>query len=883
MSKEAEELTAKDIEETLQLLCSDKVAIRIMLRPKEGQERGKVKEGVFDNYEDAAKALAQYDRKADIYFTINPVYSPKKGYTINVLQDAIAGGSITDKDIIARRWMLIDIDSKHPKDIPATETEWLEALKLANVVKAYLKAQEFPDPIVASSGNGVHLLYRVDLPNDPESHDILRRCLGALADKFKQYDASVDRSVHNASRIIRLYGTQNIKGIEEEGRPHRLSYIKQVPSDGPKVVPTDVLVKLGGEASEAVKKISTRNLTVAKTIKHGERNPAMTQIAGRLRRAGLTPEEIFEVLMRQNQELCESPLPEHEIRIIVRSATGWDQGPYEEDIKIGDALEEDIHPTQVKAMELLKSGQFIAFCKRIVDRYHKFDDSLKVLMLYNLPRAGYTSPSINLFHLDFTGQPGTGKNSIIVKMAYLLPEENAIVLNSVSDKALYYKTREEIETTDDKGKIHRETSANPYAFEGKLLAITEVTSGGVTALKAATEIDEKAVMVHSTVADSKYIELTLKGRRVVWTSSVEGTQDRQALDRCWHASVSENTDVNRSAKILIASQNVSNVTSIYSDPDVEIARAGWKILLSLGDVDDQNLEDNGGKKRHCLKETEEFQEALLEALVIRGYETRNLLQFMALCKNIAIVKSFKRGHTSYTIEDVREAWFLLKEFQPETISKLTFPEIRLLEKLQEMNDQYIRPRQTDLAKSVKINPSQITRALSRKEESPGKLLELGYVVYEYDDDKRAIVHDITPLGRLMLDKHEDLFVWNGMVYVPKDPMNPVDAFPPRPVTENDRLMEMAETGKVYSEGALQQYAEAMMRQVVMLRSSRVIYRYNSLKEKIVSKIKEEHDDWPMERILSTYDHLVKHDETVSSAIQEMVSDFPFLGFGTDEV
>lgn len=881
MGDEWQKITAESIEKTLSILCSDKVAIRMMLRPNKGQERGKIKEGIFDDYTIAGKEVAKYDRKAEIYLTLNPVYS-KKGYVINELRDAVTGGSITDADIISRRWMLIDVDSKHPKDVPATEAEWLDALKLANVVKLYLSQFEFSDPIIGSSGNGVHLLYSIDLPNDDESHDVIRRCVNALADKFTHYNATVDRSVHNASRIVRLYGTQNVKGEETDERKYRVSYLKDVPNYI-KTVPTEALEKLGERASESIKKISSHNLNVAKSIKHGERNPAMTQIAGRLRRAGLLPEEILSVIQRQNNELCEDPLPDHEIRAIVRSATGWECGPYVEDLDIPKKEEEEVlADSTAHAVELLKSGQFISFCKRIVDRYHKFDDPLKVLMLYNLPRAGYVAPAINLFHLDFTGQPGAGKNSIIVKVAELLPEEHRIVMSSTSDKALYYRTKEEQIVTDDKGKPHVETIINEEVFAGKLLAITEITSGGVTALKAATEIDENTLMSHTTVIDGKHVELSLRGPRVVWTSSVEGLKDTQALDRCWHASLSENTDENRAQKVGLAAHNFSYNTSIYSDQDIPVARAGWKILLTMGNIDEKNLTDNDGIKRNCLEETDQFQKSLLEDLGMKGYETRNLLQFMALCKNIAVVKSFRRGHTSVVIEDVREAWWLLKEFQRETRSRLTIPELKVLDFIKNSNEMYIFPRQTDISKKTKIHSTQISRALSSNEENPGKLLELGYVTREYDKEERATVYEITSLGLMILDKQDDFFVWNGMIYYPKDPLDPVDSRPPRPVTDEDLLKEDSTGGDPYREGALHQYSIAMMRQITILKSPNITYNYNSLKTTIVNNIKTENSEWRIDRIISTFDLLVKNDAKIGAIIQSMVSDFPYLSVGFDE-
>ena len=53
----------------------------------------------------------------------------------------------------------------------------------------------------------------------------------------------------------------------------------------------------------------------------------LTRIAGKLRRAGLTPLGIFEALRADNDSLCQSPLPESELRTIAYSIGVRDGGP----------------------------------------------------------------------------------------------------------------------------------------------------------------------------------------------------------------------------------------------------------------------------------------------------------------------------------------------------------------------------------------------------------------------------------------------------------------------------------------------------------------------------------------------------------------------------
>jgi hypothetical protein len=112
---------------------------------------------------------------------------------------------------------------------------------------------------LADSGNGYHLLYFIDLPADDGG--LVQRVLHALADKFDDEDAEVDRSVSNPSRIARFYGTQACKGDETPERPHRWSGLLEAPEQ-PEIVSRDLLSALASiakpsEASAPVTRTET--------------------------------------------------------------------------------------------------------------------------------------------------------------------------------------------------------------------------------------------------------------------------------------------------------------------------------------------------------------------------------------------------------------------------------------------------------------------------------------------------------------------------------------------------------------------------------------------------------------------------------------------------
>ena len=81
----------------------------------------------------------------------------------------------------------------------------------------------WPDPVMADSGNGYHALYRIDLPNDDESRDLLKAVLEATAAKFDNQAVKIDRKVYNASRIMKAYGSRACKGDNIPERPHRIA------------------------------------------------------------------------------------------------------------------------------------------------------------------------------------------------------------------------------------------------------------------------------------------------------------------------------------------------------------------------------------------------------------------------------------------------------------------------------------------------------------------------------------------------------------------------------------------------------------------------------------------------------------------------------------
>ena len=198
---------------------------------------GQIASGYFDDFELLAKEATNLDSNADIagvYWTLNPVNSECLHRAKNRIRFRLSKKDTTtaDKEIIERRLILIDFDgANRPAGISATDEEVELAKKKAAEVVKFFSDRGWPAPVTGMSGNGYHLLYKTLLPNDKESADLVKKFLDVLSVRFDDDKISVDRSVFNASRISKVFGTVARKGDNTPERPHRRSRLL-TPGDG---------------------------------------------------------------------------------------------------------------------------------------------------------------------------------------------------------------------------------------------------------------------------------------------------------------------------------------------------------------------------------------------------------------------------------------------------------------------------------------------------------------------------------------------------------------------------------------------------------------------------------------------------------------------------
>ena len=180
-----------------------------VLKTKKG-----VKPGYFDHIEAVHKAIMPLDGQVPgISVTLNSINPDLRARANNKIKP-FAKNTTADGDVTRRRCQ---------KEKDAAHSAVVECRDL-------LSAFGWPEPIFCDSGNGNHLLYRIDLPNGPASRELIERCLQAVAFQIDTEQVVVDQAMGNAPRLIKVYGTMFCKGDSTPDRPNRRAEILATPS-----------------------------------------------------------------------------------------------------------------------------------------------------------------------------------------------------------------------------------------------------------------------------------------------------------------------------------------------------------------------------------------------------------------------------------------------------------------------------------------------------------------------------------------------------------------------------------------------------------------------------------------------------------------------------
>ena len=222
--EEADEKTG-EILRTAKLLFEPGVVVE--LRALKGRE---TVSGYFDDHVLLAREASKLeDQGYSVYVTINEVDPALLARASNRARKVYKEPTTSDNDVLQRRWLPLDFDPARPSGVSATDAEKSAARRRALEVREFLRELGWPEPAVGDSGNGYHLLYPIELPNDRASLELVKGLLEALSFKFSDEAVEVDTTTCNAARIWKLYGTTARKGDDIPQRPHRASRLLKVP------------------------------------------------------------------------------------------------------------------------------------------------------------------------------------------------------------------------------------------------------------------------------------------------------------------------------------------------------------------------------------------------------------------------------------------------------------------------------------------------------------------------------------------------------------------------------------------------------------------------------------------------------------------------------
>lgn len=203
--------------------------------------------GYFTDQQKMAEAIASLNWGASVWMTLNPCDPALLAHGNNHLETD-AGNPTRDFEIIRRLWFLTDLKPIRRDEFFSSAPEKLAATVRARDVLAYLSERGWPQPIPMDSGEGFQIRYRIDLPNDEESTQLVKRCLHALAARFDGAGVKVDASAFDASRIAMVPDTLATEGDPTRGHDRRITGLMKFNPKDVRVVSKELLQALAAEA-----------------------------------------------------------------------------------------------------------------------------------------------------------------------------------------------------------------------------------------------------------------------------------------------------------------------------------------------------------------------------------------------------------------------------------------------------------------------------------------------------------------------------------------------------------------------------------------------------------------------------------------------------------
>ena len=549
----------------------------------------------FDALERSVEPLDADNSVHGIYVTLNEVNPALLSRRANRIKTRLGkkDSTTSDADILRRRWLPIDIDPLRPSGVSSTDEEHTLALAKAEEVACWIAGFGFPEPIKADSGNGAHLLYRIDMPNDEAATALVKSCLATLDTLFSDEKVSVDTANFNAARIWKLYGTVSRKGDNTPERPYRRSRIISAP-DLLQVVTVEQLSELiarlpteqhaqqppvtKGKGFDLRTWLSEHSLSIRSDKPY---NGGTLYVLDQCPFSSAHKDGAFIIQFGNGavfagckhascgggtqrwQELRERYEPD---RAAKRQVWEKHQKEWRKDRVNAKAKEEGTNiqssetaspDTRATALDVLEHGDPVALMLKTFSQEHIGDDILARCMILSM--ASQAVKNSDGLHVSVTGESGKGKTHAFKKMMRQVPDRYK-VKGTVSNKALYYMKDLRPRTvlmSDD----------------------TELSDGIQEILKSATSNFHEPI-THTTVTkDLTSRVCTIPERCVWWIAKKEGTGDDQVMNRmltCWIDESAEQDTRVLAAKQKKEQQDPDTITD--ESPELITCRAIWEVL-----------------------------------------------------------------------------------------------------------------------------------------------------------------------------------------------------------------------------------------------------------------------------------------------------------------
>ena len=548
--------------------------------------------GYFDSIEELAKKVSVLDDVQSvqgIYVTLNEVNPSLLSRRSNRIKMRLSKKDATtaDADIIRRRWLPVDIDPVRISGVSSTDEEHQVAIDRAGIIGDFLTEWGFPEPIVADSGNGAHLLYRIDLPNDPASLELVKQCLETLSVLFSDDLANIDTANHNAARIWKLYGTVSRKGDNTKTRPHRRSRVITGP-ECIEVVSKEQLERLAGAlpvapAAPAAARPKARGQPDTRLVL-----PAWLADHG----IGVANQKDIKGGILYNLDECPFSSAHKDGAYAIQFHDGglfaackhascgggvqrWDdfREKYEPAVERRTSSKPrppggpppipssataiaDI-PHYDEAMTVLQHGDPLKAMLGTFSLDHVGDEVPAECLIVSL--ASRYVDNNNGLHVSVSGESGKGKSDTFNKILLQVPERFRLE-GAMSNKALFYM--------DDL------KPGTAIVFDDKLLSedMQEI-------LKGATSSFRKPINYRTVSQERKSMVCSIPERCIWWIAKVEGSGDDQVFNRmltCW---IDDSPEQDAAVLVEMAKREGEVPENLnITRPEVLTCRAMWEIL-----------------------------------------------------------------------------------------------------------------------------------------------------------------------------------------------------------------------------------------------------------------------------------------------------------------